>query len=105
MTVTVIFPDGDMPQPTNGGFGTQDKFREFLMKHDNGQWNTHIQSKPTQDRLQDYEKDVIAQAFPLLFPFGYSGLPGDRALIKHLNLVEYINNAGTTLHFYSSSKP
>ena len=79
MTVTVVFPDGDMPQPTNGGFGTQDKFREFLLKHDNGQWNTHIQSKPTQNRLQDYEKDVIAQAFPLLFPFGYSGLPGDRA--------------------------
>jgi Helitron helicase-like domain at N-terminus len=78
----VVFPDGDMPQPSNGGFGTQDKFREFLMKHDNGQWNSRIQSKPTQERIQDYDKDVIAQAFPLQFPFGYSGLPGDQAYEK-----------------------
>lgn len=30
---------GDMPQPTNVGFGTQDNFRKFSPKHDNGQWH------------------------------------------------------------------
>ena len=80
MTITVVFPDGDMPQPTNGGFGTQDKFREFLVKYDTGgKWNSHIQIRPNQERIQDYHRDVIAQAFPLHFPYGYSGLPGDRA--------------------------
>lgn len=86
MNITVVFPDGEMPQPTNGGFGTQDNFRKFLLEHDNGQWQTHIQANSTVERKQDYEKDVIAQAFPLQFPFGFSGLPGDKAHDKMLEI-------------------
>jgi Helitron helicase-like domain at N-terminus len=86
MNITVVFPDGDMPQPTNGGFGTQDKFRNFLMEHDNGKWTSMVQSKPSTERIQDHDDHVVAQAFPLQFPFGYSGMPGDKAYEKLISV-------------------
>lgn len=85
INITVVFPDSETPTTTNGGFDTQDEFRDFLVKHNNGKWNAFIQAKPTSEKIQDYDKTVFVQAFPVHFPFGYSGIPGDTALTKKID--------------------
>ena len=36
MNITVVFPDAtSLPAPTNGGFQTQEEFRQFVMEHQN----------------------------------------------------------------------
>ena len=30
--------------------------------------------------MADYSNDALASAFPILFPFGFSGMPGNKAL-------------------------
>jgi hypothetical protein len=80
--MTVVFPDSTLPQPTNGGFKNQEEFRKFVLDRQNGKWNSELHARPTADRLADYRDDTIADAFPLLFPFGYTGLPEDPSVIK-----------------------
>ena len=83
LTTTVVFPDTSLPQPTNGGFKTQEEFRNFVMECEkSGEWTSTLYAHPMPDALADYKGDSIAQAFPLLFPYGHSGLPGDAAIDK-----------------------
>lgn len=82
VNTTVVFPDSTLPQPTNGGFESQEAFREFVSNHQSrGRWNSALHSRPLDKRLADYDGDTISQAFPLLFPFGHSGLAEDKAVV------------------------
>jgi hypothetical protein len=81
LNMTVLFPDSTLPQPTNGGFNTQEEFRSFVMNSQNGKWNSVLHARPLAETLEDYKDDTIADAFPLLFPFGYTGLSEDPSVI------------------------
>ena len=63
-----------LPEPTNGSFANQEEFRKFVTENQNGRWNFELHSRPLWERLADYKDDTIADAFPLLFPFGYTRL-------------------------------
>ena len=80
--MTVVFPDTTLPEPTNGGFANQEEFRKFVTGNQNGRWNSELHSWPSQERLADYKDDTIADVFPLLFPFGYTGLREDPAVLS-----------------------
>ncbi len=69
-----------MPEPTNGGFASQEQFRNFVAKHQDGNWSSTFVSCSLPEHLADYKGDNIAQAFPKLFPYGFSGLPEDIAV-------------------------
>ena len=77
-----MFPDGSLPTPTNGGFENQEAFRKFVMKHQNGKWQTEFTARPTLDRQHDYNDDTLGDAFPLQFPYGHTGLQGDPAVTE-----------------------
>ena len=74
INMTVVFPDTTLPDPTNGGFANQEEFRKFVTENQNGHWNSELHSRPLREHLADYKDDTIADAFPLLFPFGYTRL-------------------------------
>jgi hypothetical protein len=82
MNMTVVFPDSTLPEPTNGVFETQEEFRAYVMKSQNGRWNSELHARPTAERLADYKDDTIADAFPRHFPFGFTGLAEDPSVIK-----------------------
>ena len=71
-----------MPQPTNGGFATQEEFRKWMMGKKDGKWQSEVHARPLSEQVQDYKDDSIADAFPLLFPYGFTGLPNDPAVVK-----------------------
>ena len=89
--MTVVFPDTTLPEPTNGSFTNQEEFRMFVTENQNGRWNSELHSRPLRDRLADYKDDTIADAFPLLFPFGSTRLREDPAVLslknKHGNFL------------------
>ena len=78
--ITVLFPDSSLPETTNGGFKTQEHFRNFVLKHQDGKWDATLYAKPTGERLPDYISSNSVKAFPLQFPYGHSGLPDDLAV-------------------------
>ena len=83
INITVVFPDSSLPEPLSGGFSNQEEFRRFVMQaQKSGQWNSALHSRPEAERLPDYQDDTLALAFPLQFPFGHTGLPGDPAVKK-----------------------
>jgi hypothetical protein len=79
--MAVIFPDLTLPEPKNGGFANQEEFWKFVTSSNNGQWNSQLHVRPSAERLADYKDETIADAFPLQFPFGFTGLPGDPAVL------------------------
>ena len=81
ISMTVVFPDSTLPEPTKGIFSTQEEFRQFVMTHQDGKWDSALHSRPSFEIIADYKADTIAQAFPVLLPYGYSGLPEDPAVI------------------------
>ena len=80
--MTVVFPDSTLPEPTRGSFSSQEEFRHFVMEHQDGRWDSALHSRPSSDIALDYKSDTIAQAFPVLFPYGFSGLPEDKAVLQ-----------------------
>ena len=81
-TITVVFPDSSLPQPTNGGFANQEEFLKYILSHQDGHWNSEMHARPHDERLPDYKADSIADAFPLQFPFGYTGMNEDPNVLK-----------------------
>lgn len=75
--LSVVFPDGTLPETTNGGFTNQTLFRKAVTERDMSSYNAQLHSRPTGVYLPDYKGINIIKAFPLQFPFGYSGLPDD----------------------------
>ena len=80
--MTVVFPDSLLPEPSNGGFQTQEEFWKFVTANQDGHWNSELHSSPYVEYIADYKDDSIADAFPLLFPFGFTGLPKDSAVLS-----------------------
>ena len=80
INITCVFPDASRPRPTNGGFKNQEEFRQFMLDTQDGSWNCELHARPSSQKMEDYKDDALAKAFPLLFPYGYSGLQGDKAL-------------------------
>ena len=66
---TVVFPDTEDTQSTNGGFDTFEEFQQNVV--DQMAVEATLVSCPTQNRLKDYEGDALLRAFPLQFPYGY----------------------------------
>jgi len=82
VTVTVVFPDSSLPEPTDGGFADQQEFRNYVMRNQkDGQWDSALHCRPMAEKLMDYNDEAIAMAFPLQFPYGHSGLPDDPAVL------------------------
>ena len=108
MNVTVVFPDKSLPEPTNGGFANQEEFRKFIVAKTNGRWSVELHSRPLAERMADYHDDTIADAFPLQFPFGFTGLPHDKA-VKQLQARAYkhklLARKDTILKFLTHRKP
>jgi hypothetical protein len=52
------------------------------MEHQSGKWGTEFTARPTSDKEANYKDDTFGDAFPLQFPYGFTGLSGDRAIIK-----------------------
>jgi hypothetical protein len=77
-----------MPSPTNGGFKNQEEFRKFVFEHQTGKFNSEFTARPSDERVPDYVDNSIGDAFPLQFPFGYTGLKGDPA-VKELKIKPY----------------
>jgi hypothetical protein len=109
--MTVIFPDSSLPEPTNGGFANQEEFRKFVTSSNHGQWNSQLHVRPSAERVADYKDETIADAFPLQFPFGFTGLPGDPAILdlseKHKRrysrkrrdvMLKYLTHRKTAFH-------
>ena len=51
-----------------------------MTQSQDGSWNCQLHARPHSERIADYKDDAIVLAFPSLFPYGYSGLPGDPSL-------------------------
>ena len=83
----MVFPDATLPTNLNGGFATQDEFREYVMtRHQSGRWDSFIHARPSAVRVADYTGEALAKAFPLVFPFGHSGCAEDPAIVKLIAL-------------------
>jgi len=83
----VVFPDGTIQTNLNGGFASQDEFREYVMtRHQDGRWDASIHARPSAVRVADYAGEALAKAFPLVFPFGHSGCAEDPAIAKLIAL-------------------
>ena len=83
MSTTYIFPDASLPETTNGGFESQDQLKQFVLRNQQeNRWSATLHARPLAKVLADYEGDTIAQAFPLHFPYGHTGLAEDQAMEK-----------------------
>jgi hypothetical protein len=87
--MTVIFPDGSLPESINGGFGNQTTFAEAVKHRDLSQYQAELHSRPTKLYLEDYKGLNIIRAFPLQFPFGHSGLPEDTGTRTYINTLKH----------------
>lgn len=81
ISYTVVFPDKELPEPTNGGFKNQEEFLKFVAAHQNGKWDSRYVAKHGTEQVPDFKGDEFAGAFPLLFPYGHTGLPEDPAVV------------------------
>ncbi len=54
----------------------------MVMASQDGKWNSVLHARPLAERLADHKDDTIADAFPLLFPFRFTGLPEDPSVVK-----------------------
>jgi hypothetical protein len=74
---TVVFPETDRISQTNGGCISQEQFRKQVIDAMDTTTETTMISRPTPNRLIDYQGDSLLRAFPLQFPYGV-GLPPER---------------------------
>jgi hypothetical protein len=72
---TVIFPGTEEINPTNGGHMSQEAFRREVIDSLDTSTSVTLVSRPTQNRIRDYEGDALIRAFPLQFPYGYGSAP------------------------------
>ena len=79
----MVFPDSSLPPQMNGGFKSQEEFRNYVLeRHQDGNWDIYMQTRPSALRVADYQGESVAKAFPLLFPYGHSGCAEDPAVEK-----------------------
>ncbi|GKY95155.1 hypothetical protein MPSEU_000479100 [Mayamaea pseudoterrestris] len=82
MSITHVFPDVTLPGRMNGTFQTQDEFRKYILEHNGGNYEAQMHARPSADRFMDFAGDTIADAFVLQFPYGFTGLADDPAVLK-----------------------
>ena len=67
---TVVFPGTEEINSTNGGHISQEAFRLEVIESLDTSNSLTVVSRPTQNRIKDYEGDSLMRAFPLQFPYG-----------------------------------
>ena len=67
---TVVFPGTEEINSTNGGHISQEAFRLEVIESLDTSNSLTLVSRPTQNRIKDYEGDSLMRAFPLQFPYG-----------------------------------
>jgi hypothetical protein len=77
-----VFPDSSLPIRTTGGLKNQEEFCKFVMENQNRKWEMEFTARPTSEKEADYKDDTFRYAFPLHFPYCFTGLSGDRAIIE-----------------------
>lgn len=70
INVTVLLPDGNHVNETNGVFESQEEFRRFLIENGSAHVKKTFFTKPSKKRCKDYIDDEFVKAFPVQFPFG-----------------------------------
>ena len=76
--MTVIFPDSTLPNKLDGGFKTQEEFKNFVLKFQaDSRWDASLHAHPYEEKVPDFRGDGICTPFLRQFPFGLSGLPED----------------------------
>ena len=71
-----------------------------MEKQGQNRWNATLHARPFAERLADYNGDTIANAFPLQFPYGHTGLTEDKAVVMMRTLPEnekYMNRNRLTV--------
>jgi len=66
----VVFPELDDVRETNGGYVNQDEFKEKVIDDLDATNDATLISRPTTNRLRDYEGSNFMKCFPLQFPYG-----------------------------------
>ena len=93
MEYTVVFPDTSRITSLNGGCMTKDELIEQVFNQMQTTSDTAVISRPTQNRLVDYQGDALLRAFPLQFPYGL-GLPpkliSNRKDPKHISTSQLV---------------
>jgi hypothetical protein len=82
MEYTVVFPGTNSAAPHNGGCMNQEAFLKEVIDAMDTTTETSMISRPSRNRLIDYEGDALLRAFPLQFPYGV-GLPPETSTNRH----------------------
>ena len=76
--MTAVFPELGRSNESNGGFDTREEFAcstlEGMLTESGGDENICLISRPTPEKLKDYDGDNLIMAFPLQFPYGIGGM-------------------------------
>ena len=80
---TVVFPDTEEINATNGGHMSQEVFREEVLNAMDRSNSVTVISRPMQNRLKDYEGDALLRAFPLQFPYGFGLVPSNDSALHN----------------------
>jgi hypothetical protein len=72
---SVVFPGTEQINSTNGGHISQEAFRREVIDSLDTSNTVTVVSRPTQNRIKEYDLDSLIRAFPLQFPYGYGGAP------------------------------
>ena len=99
---TVVFPNTENVRTNNGGFKSQEEFRANVMDALDVTTEETVLSRPTKNRLKDYEGTALLLAFPLQFPYGY-GLPQTSQKKKNQKVKN--SNAAYLWHLQHMSIP
>ena len=80
VNVTILFPDANDFEPTNGPFKTQEEFRKFMLETNGARVQTTFYTRPSRKRANDYFHDEFIKAFPGHFPYGIGGFSQESSL-------------------------
>jgi hypothetical protein len=94
----VLFPDGSLPNNSNGGYKNQKEFLHEAIRRA-AEMEVTVTSKPRSNILIDYKGLHLIAAFPLQFPFGFAGLPDEfnderrrKKKVEYLSCLKHYSN-------------
>ena len=109
ISMTVVYPDSNMPTSSNGGFSSQEELKDFIISHCvDGHWESALHARPLAERLNDFEGDALIRCFPLQFPYGHSGLECDPAVVlmsSHRHAAQMKRKRNEALRKYLCLRP
>ena len=92
INVTVLLPDNQEVETTNGVFDSQEQFCKFLLESKTPMKTTFC-TRPSKTWAKDYVTDEFVKAFPLQFPHGIGGFA------KEEGLEDFFKNVQQKLSF------